>query len=220
MTSMESIHRTLHSYKPVLIYGVPPLAPNSKGYNSAQWLRSPPMFTANLEIVETSTPVSSSEDRINVEINLLDPSNRDLFAAAPYNHPSVLTPCADSGRYFALRVADDSGRKATLGIGLESREDAFEFIAVLEQVRKTLGFETPAQGGSKVTKIDEDHQRVWKVKDGETMSVNVHALGLGSQRQQAQETPADHGLFAIKPPPAVPAADRTIDGNDDFGDFQ
>lgn len=228
----EAIQRTLHTQQSVPVYAVPPLAPNTTGYKSSQWLQRPPMFTATLEVVETSSDDSSHEGGVTVAINLQDPTSKELFASAPYTHTSVITPCADSRRYFAIRVADETGRKATLGIGFESRDDAFELVAILEDARKLLGFhKSEADRKEKAARASEE-QRQWKLKEGESMNIDVMGLDATARHQSVQQTPADDA-YLIRPPPAAPmdnvsgGSGRDLgspavygDVDNDFGDFQ
>ena len=277
----ETVRRVLYTYPSIPIYAVPPSTAGPSGHKSAQWLQQPAMFTALLELVETSisaagpkttsgasetatahsgarrTPVAprggrsaawasrnshasstatpstvfeQAPEKIAVSLNLLDPNTRDLFASAPYTHPSVVTPCVDSGRYFAVRVADEAGRKATLGIGFEAREAAFEFLEALRGVRKVLGFDTEAQ-----RKAGSD--KTGNVQRAKLSSLSTNGTSNGDTYME--DKPGDDAaLFAIKPPPPGPQVsvgkaeldDRNVesehrtedieDDNDDFGDFQ
>jgi hypothetical protein len=61
------------------------------------------------------------------EIRLEDPATGDLFAACfvlPGQRDSVVETVLDSSRYFVLRIEDDSGKHAFVGLGFNERNDA------------------------------------------------------------------------------------------------
>jgi hypothetical protein len=57
-----------------------------------------------------------------------------LFAACPIDsYPSTAVEnVSDSARYFVLRIKDDSGRTAFIGIGFVDRSDSFDFNVALQ----------------------------------------------------------------------------------------
>lgn len=148
----DAIQRVLYVCKPVHVYAIPPLM-SMKGYSAADWTVPDPrnngktmeIFTARLRVFETAVPppvnapASASQEQVKVDILLEDPSNGNLFAAAPYTDAGVVEHAIDSSRFFALRVVGD-GRKAVLGIGFEDRSEAFDFGVALQEARKVLGF--------------------------------------------------------------------------------
>lgn len=225
----SAIQRILYITPKVHVYAIPPLTSN-KGYTASQWTVQPPIFTARLRILETAVPTttttsskpsssSSSGSVTNPTLNpgesvtttilLEDPSSGDLFAAAPYNSPTTVSPCIDSSRFFALRVVGEGGRKATLGIGFEERSDAFDFGVTLQDAAKVLGVDGGLGGAARngattgrgprgqVQQPVKEVKRDYSLKEGQTITVN---LGGKSGRPHEQNDTAGTGLFKIAPP--------------------
>lgn len=63
-----------------------------------------------------------------------DKTSGQLFAKCPvdgYPGPAV-EPVSDSSRYFVIRVQDDNGRSAFIGMGFADRGDSFDFNVALQ----------------------------------------------------------------------------------------
>lgn len=227
----DAIQRVLHIAHPIHVYNIPPLT-SSRGHAAASWTEDPKrhIFTCRLRIIETAVPDDSSSgggtDRVKVDVVLEDPSTGQLFAAAPYSSPAVVEPTADSSRFFALRVQDPAGRKATLGIGFEERGEAFDFGVALQEAQKALGMLAPGgepgrqqqqqqqnqqQGGKAATAEDK---RDYSLKEGETITVNLSGTKFGRNRvrppPQQQSSAAGETVslssFALPPPPGSSSA--------------
>lgn len=201
----DSIQRILFIAPAVHVYNIPPLT-STKGYVAASWTannNSRQIFTARLRILETSIPIPSDDsERVKTDILLEDPSNGQLFAAAPYTAAGVVEQVLDSSRFFAVRVEGEGGRKAMLGIGFEERSEAFDFSVALQEVRKTLGFEDNGKaGGKKVAKQEKaPEKKDFSLKEGETITVNIGGRGRRNQ-PKAEESSGSLGAFSLPPPP-------------------
>jgi hypothetical protein len=213
-----AIQRVLFLAPSVHIYRIPPIT-SSRGFNAAAWTANPAdhIFTARIRLIETAIPPENDSDNEKITANILleDPSTMQLFAAAPYNHPSAVEQALDSSRFFAIRVVGEKGMKATLGMGFEQRPEAFEFVVSLQDVRRTLGLEPSAVGsaagsfgikrgipgkGASAQK-DEELKRDLSLKDGEMITINI---GGRSKKATTGSTPEKSGglnAFAILPPP-------------------
>ena len=44
----------------------------------------------------------------------------------------------DSSRYFVLRIVDDGGRAAFIGMGFNERNDAFDFTAAIQDHKRLV----------------------------------------------------------------------------------
>ena len=55
----------------------------------------------------------------------------------------------DSGRYFVLKIANDKGQHAFIGIAFNERNDAFDFNIALSEFKAECERETQAQKSSK-----------------------------------------------------------------------
>ncbi len=67
-------------------------------------------------------------------IKLEDKNSGELFAACPVEeYPSLaVESVSDSARYFVIRIKDDSGRTAFIGMGFVDRSDSFDFNVALQ----------------------------------------------------------------------------------------
>jgi len=198
----DAIQRILFIGPSVHVYNIPPLTSN-KGYVAAAWTADDnkrQIFTARLRILETSIPTTGEEESVKTDILLEDPSNGQLFAAAPYTASSVVEQVLDSSRFFAIRVEGEGGRKAVLGIGFEERSEAFDFSVSLQEVRKTLGLEKDQN--TKKTKESPPEKHDFSLKEGETITVNLGGRGKGRRSAgPSSETPTPQGGFSLPPPP-------------------
>jgi hypothetical protein len=205
-SGLDAIQRVLFIAPSVHVYNIPPLTSN-KGYVAASWTADNNkrlIFTARLRILETATPTANDDETVKADILLEDPSNGQLFAAAPYTMMGVVEQVLDSSRFFAVRVEGEGGRKAVLGIGFEERGEAFDFSVALQEARKTLGIVDHAQsGGKKPQKAAEKvpEKRDFSLKEGETIKVNIGAKGVGRRLHKTDAGGQSHGGFSLPPPP-------------------
>jgi len=201
----DAIQRILFIAPAVHVYNIPPLT-STKGYVAASWTadnNKRQIFTARLRILETAIPTAINDESVKTDILLEDPSNGQLFAAAPYTAAGVVEQVLDSSRFFAIRVEGEGGRKAVLGIGFEERSEAFDFSVGLQEVRKTLGIDDNGKaGGKKVSKEKEKapEKKDFSLKEGETITVNIGGRGRRNQ-PKAEQSSGDLGAFSLPPPP-------------------
>jgi len=210
----DAIQRILFIAPSVHIYNIPP-QPSNKGHVAATWTadnNKRQIFTARLRILETAIPNPSlpSGESLRTDILLEDPSNGQLFAAAPYTIPSVVEQVLDSSRFFAVRVEGEGGRKALLGVGFEERSEAFDFSVTLQEVRKTMGIEDNGKsGGKKVVKEKEKviEKKDFSLKEGETIVVNIGGRAGRRSREHEKDSESSgrfgggFGGFSLPPPP-------------------
>lgn len=206
----DAIQRILHIASPIHVYNIPPIS--TRGHLAASWTEDPKrhIFTCRLRIIETAIPSSSPSepDKVKVDIILEDASSGQLFAAAPYVARAVVESAVDSSRFFALRVQDPSGRKASLGIGFEERGEAFDFGVALQEAQKGVGIGGEAGGSATVGKEKKtEEKRDYSLKEGETITVNLSGTKFGRnkirpppERETEQEGGSLKG-FALPPPP-------------------
>ncbi|KAI6249455.1 Adaptin ear-binding coat-associated protein 1 [Erysiphe necator] len=195
----ESFQRVLYKSCSVSVYNIPPLVSN-KGYNAASWTAGNNkrlIFTARLRILETTIPSSSdpSTEKLRFDIVLEDPKDEQLFAAAPYTRPEVVQQALDSSRFFAIRVEGEGGRKATLGIGFEERNEAFDFSVTLQEVRRTLEFrDIGSFSEAKDPGIKENKERDFSLKEGEMVVVD---LGKRNRRKMQGDNMSNHSSHSF-----------------------
>ncbi|KAI2619983.1 DUF1681-domain-containing protein [Hypoxylon sp. NC1633] len=209
----DAIQRVLFVASPVHVYNIPPMMPG-KGHVAATWTADAPdgsrrqIFTARLRVIETAVPVPGSADgdeKVKADIVLEDSATGQLFAAAPYTAGAVVESVSDSSRFFALRVQDEAGRKASLGIGFEERSEAFDFGVSLQEAQKTLDW---GGGHSKklvaVERKDSAEKRDLSLKEGETITINLP--GRFGRRKPDPPPPYSENenlsSFSLPPPPS------------------
>lgn len=174
----------------VLVYRLPP-RPSNRGYRAADWGLDKPSWTGRMRIVVLDN---------NLTIKLED-RNGELFAKAPVeSYPSVVVESVlDSSRYFVLKISDDSGRTAFIGIGFADRGDAFDFNVTLQdhfnslkkdqEIEKSLATEKPLD---------------LQLKEGQTFSINLGGK-LGSKAGAPPKPRTNVGLgtggILLPPPP-------------------
>ncbi|KAI9889612.1 MAG: C-24(28) sterol reductase [Vezdaea aestivalis] len=205
----DAIQRVLFVASAVHVYQIPPLRSN-KGYNASTWTTGPnssPIFTAQLRILETASPIPGSPDEaptLRTDILLEDASSGELFAAAPYENVATVEQVLDSSRFFAVRVQGQGGMKATVGVGFEERSEAFDFGMGLLEARKCLGWEGQEKKGVVV-------ERDFSLKEGEMITVNIGGKG----RRESKEKDwgkAEAGGFVLPPPPPYPGPAKSGGG--------
>ncbi|MCJ1362620.1 hypothetical protein MMC16_001725 [Acarospora aff. strigata] len=204
----DAIQRVLFVASSVHVYSIPPLTSN-KGYTASLWTadgNKRQIFTARLRILETAVPTSNGAgEDVRTDILLEDPSNGELFAAAPYIDPSAVEQVLDSSRFFAVRVVGDGGMKAVLGVGFEERSEAFDFGVALQEVRKVTRMDkvTVPAGAKKTSGNGTLEERVpekmdFSLKDGQTITVNIGGRG---RREKVKGDDAAPPPYEAVPPP-------------------
>ncbi|KAI1823095.1 hypothetical protein F4861DRAFT_540307 [Xylaria intraflava] len=207
----DAIQRVLFIVATVHVYNIPPMMPG-KGHVAALWTADEnkrQIFSARLRVLETAITQASGEEKVKADIVLEDPRNGQLFAAAPYTAAAVVEPASDSSRFFALRVQDEMGRKATLGIGFEERIDAFDFGVALQEAQKTLGWTQNGLPGKRpeVEVKDNSEKRDFSLKEGETITVNLPArFGRPKSQTEGEASGANLSSFSLPPPPSAQAS--------------
>ncbi|KAK9441667.1 adaptin ear-binding coat-associated protein 2 [Metarhizium brunneum] len=204
----DAIQRNLFIDGPVHVYQIPPLT-SMKGYSAISWTDDPSrnIFTGRLRVVETAfeSPASDGgqgQSKLKVDLVLEDPSNGELFAAAPYTNGSVVEPVIDSSRFFALTVRDPQGHKAVLGIGFGDRSKAFDLGIALQRARRALGLENAGADASEAKQENKDYS----LKEGQTITVNIGSKSRGRRQPEPPSTSSDPATlqsFALPPPPGA-----------------
>lgn len=94
-----------------------------------------------------------------------------LYANCPVEaYPGVaIEAVSDSSRYFVLRIQDDSGRSAFIGIGFGDRSDSFDFNVALQDHFKYV----KNQEALEKEKTEPKAQLDLGFKEGETIKINM-----------------------------------------------
>ncbi|XP_039676164.1 adaptin ear-binding coat-associated protein 1 isoform X1 [Perca fluviatilis] len=183
----EGEYESILCMKPdVNVYRIPPRASN-RAYRAADWKLDTPDWTGRMRVTAKGQVAY---------VKLEDKVSGELFAQAPLReYPGVaLETVSDSSRYFVLRIEDDNGRSAFIGVGFGDRGDAFDFNVALQDhfkwVKQDTEFSKSAQLGDSGPKLDLGF------KEGQTITLNI---GQGKKRDKPR--PQGAGGFGLLPPP-------------------
>jgi len=184
----------------VFVYKIPPLA-SARGHKAADWKLDSPDFVGRLRLVSRGK---------NLDLKLEDKSSGDLFAKCPVDkYPGTsIEPVTDSSRYFVIRLQDDNGRTAFIGIGFADRGDSFDLNVALQDhfkyLEKSAKFsQEQAQGISNQPKLD------LSFKEGQTITLNIgkredggrSSSSSGTSRPRSAGTGNVGGPVPLLPPP-------------------
>lgn len=102
-------------------------------------------------------------------IKLEDKTSGELFAKCPIDvYPGVaIESVSDSSRYFVLRIQDDNGRSAFIGIGFGDRSDSFDLNVALQDHFKWAKKEKQIADEPNQPELD------LRFKEGETIKINM-----------------------------------------------
>ena len=106
-----------------------------------------------------------------VSIKLEDKMTGQLFAKCPIEqYPGIaVEPVTDSSRYFVLRIQDDNGRSAFIGVGFQDRSDSFDLNVALQDHFKWLKNRDQIEKEKEQPKQELD----LRFKEGETIKINM-----------------------------------------------
>ena len=111
----------------VFVYKIPPRT--GQGYKGAEWKDQ--VWVGKLLVVVRGD---------NVLIRLVAGDDK-VFAVAPVRKggPPAVEKVTDSSRFFVLRIENDKGAAAFIGVGFNQRSDAFDFNVALQDTVKCVG---------------------------------------------------------------------------------
>ncbi|KAI9589468.1 NECAP-like protein CG9132 [Glossina fuscipes] len=188
----------------VFIYKIPPRASN-RGYRAADWNLGEPTWTGRMRLVAKG---------IVCHLKLEDKTSGALFANCPIDtYPGVaIEAVSDSSRYFVIRVQDDNGRSAFLGLGFGDRSDSFDLNVALQDHFKWVKNQEQIEKEKTQPKQELD----LGFKEGETIKINMRITkkdgSEGVSRTAKAKTsggilpPPPGNLGKIAPPPANAAS--------------
>ncbi|KAI1301789.1 Adaptin ear-binding coat-associated protein 1 [Halotydeus destructor] len=181
----EEYERILLVKPDVFIYKIPPRTSN-RGYRASDWKLDEPDWTGRMRIVAVGKKCI---------IKIEDKSSGQLFAQCPIDkYPSVsLEAVSDSSRYFVLKIVNDNGQSAFIGIGFADRGDSFDVNVALQDHFKWVEKQDEIDKG--ISQEDPNVPKLdLKFKEGQTIKVN---LNLGKKTSR----PKPKGTSGILPPP-------------------
>ncbi|XP_034030486.1 adaptin ear-binding coat-associated protein 1-like [Thalassophryne amazonica] len=170
----------------VNVYRIPPRASN-RAIRAADWKLDAPDWTGRMRVTARGKVAY---------VKLEDKISGELFAQAPVQeYPGIaVETVSDSSRYFVLRIQDDNGRSAFIGIGFGDRGDAFDFNVALQDhfkwVKQDDELIKQAQAPDSTPKLDLGF------KEGQTITINI-----GQSKKKDKSRVQSSGGFGLLPPP-------------------
>ncbi|XP_076472392.1 adaptin ear-binding coat-associated protein 1-like [Babylonia areolata] len=175
----------------VFVYKIPP-RPSNRGYRAAEWKLDAPDWTGRLRVVS-----------INKDLFIkLENKDGELFAQCPVEcYPSVaVEPVMDSSRYFVIRIKDESGRSAFIGIGFADRSDSFDLNVSLQDHFKWLKQEKDAEKATQ--ELLQGPSLDLGFKAGQTIHLNIGTKRSDAPPSKSRPKPRAMGGPLLPPPPA------------------
>ncbi|KAI6172394.1 UBC core domain-containing protein [Aphelenchoides besseyi] len=159
---MDVYERILLVKSEVFMFRIPPLGV-SKGHKASEWNLDAPDWTGRLRLV-------SIGDKL--EIRLEDKNTGVLYAKAPITEANGVDfeAVTDSSRYFVIRLRNDNGQTAFVGIGFADRGDSFDLNVAVQDHFKSV------KRDHELVKEDNTPKLDLGFKEGQTITVNIGGL--------------------------------------------
>jgi hypothetical protein len=169
------MERTIFLVNDIKVHAIPPRT-KLASIKTSDWDPNP-IFTGKLRLLQS--------EGISIR---LESDTGELFAETGPIQAGSVEATADSSRYFMIRVVQETGRHAFVGIGFTERSQAFDFAIALQDGTRQ---EKAVTAVSPV--VD------YKLKDGEMIKVNLSV---------AKKSSSTFSGGTVLPPP--PSSHRTV----------
>lgn len=100
---------------------------------------------------------------------ILSDDKNQVFAICQVTDDAAVQRTLDSGRYFVLRITNQQGRHAFIGIAFNERNDAFDFNVALSEFRGEIEREEKASKFFEATSTNLD----LSIKTGEKIKIKL-----------------------------------------------
>ncbi|XP_012259971.1 NECAP-like protein CG9132 [Athalia rosae] len=186
---METYESVLLVKSEVFVFKIPPRSTN-RGYRAADWNLEEPSWTGRMRLVSQGDAVT---------IKLEDKVSGELFAKCPIDtYPGIaVEPVTDSSRYFVLRIQDDNGRSAFIGVGFLDRSDSFDLNVALQDHFKWLKNREQIEKEKDVPKQELD----LRFKEGETIKINMKITKKDGSEVSSKSKARGNTALGLPPPP-------------------
>ena len=124
---------------------------------AADWPQEP-IWTGKLKIIAKNKLAT---------IILLNDKNV-VFGQCPVTDDAAVERTLDSGRYFVLRIQNEQGKHAFIGIAFNERNDAFEFNVALQEFKTQNERESAPSANVSTIPL-----RDLSLKEGEKIKINI-----------------------------------------------
>lgn len=203
---MEDYEAILLVKQEVFVFKIPPRTSN-RGFRAADWNLATPDWNGRMRLVSKGTEcVLKLEDKLSGE----------LFAKCPIDqYPGIaIESVSDSSRYFVLRIQDDSGRAAFIGVGFADRSDSFDLNVALQDHFKWL--KQTQDIANEGTADEAAKPRLdLSFKEGQTIKINMN---FGKKDGEGAAKVKTKSLGGLPPPPGTvrlaPPVKSTSEGSD------
>ena len=179
------------------IYKCPPRA-SASGYRAAE-------MTEQVAIVRVVVATKGHD----VLLRLFRADTDKLFAMCPLRRggPPGLEPVTDSSRYFCLRLENEKGNHAFVGLGFNRREDAFDLKSSIADAQKQAEAELAGAGAGIDLGIGELGSD-FSLKKGEALTIKIGGSAGGAKVAPASKPTAagSVGGFKLRAPGAALAS--------------
>ncbi|XP_003485496.1 NECAP-like protein CG9132 isoform X1 [Bombus impatiens] len=186
---MDTYESVLLVKSEVFVFKIPPRSTN-RGYRAADWNLQEPTWTGRMRLV-------SQGDSITIKLE--DKVTGELFAKCPIEqYPGIaVEPVTDSSRYFVLRIQDDNGRSAFIGVGFLDRSDSFDLNVALQDHFKWLRNQEQIEKEKDTPKQELD----LRFKEGETIKINMKITKKDGSEVTAKTKQRVNTNLGLPPPP-------------------
>ncbi|KAF7992743.1 hypothetical protein HCN44_005087 [Aphidius gifuensis] len=216
---METYESVLLVKSEVFVFKIPP-RPANRGHRAADWNLQEPSWTGRMRLVSKGDSIS---------LKLEDKITGELFAECPIEqYPGLaVEPVTDSSRYFVLRIQDNNGRSAFIGVGFLDRSDSFDLNVSLQDHFKWLKNRDQIEKEKEQPKQELD----LRFKEGETIKINMKITKkdgseVSSKNKRPQVglglPPPPGGVKIAPPPPKTPTsspAHKPTQSGSEWGEF-
>ncbi|CAF1025695.1 unnamed protein product [Didymodactylos carnosus] len=203
-SSSDETYESVGLVKPeVYVYVIPPRQSTTRKHRAADWKLDQPNFICRLKVI-------SKADQCLIRLE--DRNTGQHFATCPVeSYPSIAVEnVEDSTRYFVIRVQNDNGQQAFLGMGFNDRSDSFDFNVALQDhfkyLKQAKQIEQEQKHPEQVT--DRQPKLDLSFKEGQTIKINLKsgATGNETERKSAVQkknviNSGDNNIALLPPPP-------------------
>ncbi len=181
MSDDFEVERTLCQLPSVHVIRIP-TRKTAEGHRAADWPVEP-IWSGKLKITAKGKLAT---------ITLLNDKN-GIFGICPVTDDAAVERTLDSGRYFVLRLQNDQGKHAFIGIAFNERNDAFEFNVSLQEFRAEI------QRENQPIVAPTSQLRDLSLKEGEKIHINVPKKKAADTGDSSHSSGSSGSLLA--PPP-------------------
>ena len=186
------------------VYVIPPRQSTTRKHRAADWKLDSPNFICRLKII-------SKGDKCLIRLE--DRNTGAHFATCPIeSYPSIaMETVEDSTRYFVIRVQNENGQQAFLGLGFADRSDSFDFNVALQDHFKHLKQKHQFAEEEKSTVMNTSSEQSQQAsapkldlsfKDGQTIKINLKSSFIGDEpTKKSTRNPNESFAPGILPPP-------------------